>query len=98
MRGGNARLELSGRNPKLSGAPIMPIPILQNPHIRLSPPPEAARPPRIQPTDRGKRYNNGLEKPANRDDIEHPIEDETTESGSPQPQEPPASPPKTPSG
>jgi len=32
--------------------------------------------PQVQPTDRGKRYNSELEEPAERAEIEHPIEDE----------------------
>lgn len=76
MRGGNAKLELSGRNPKLSGPPIMPGFIERNPRIRLLPPPEPIIPPKIQPIDRGQRYNRELERAADQDEIEHPIEDE----------------------
>lgn len=76
MQGGGAKLELSGRNPKLSGPPIMPEPIKRYPRIQLPAPPEPIRPPTIQPSDRGQRYNRELEKAADRDEIEHPIEDE----------------------
>ena len=76
MCGGDAKLELSGRNPKLSGAVIVPGLIEQNPRIKVSSSPEAASLPQVQPTDRGKRYNSELEEPAERAEIEHPIEDE----------------------
>jgi len=76
LSGGSAKLELSGRNPKFSGTVLMPGFIESNPHIRLPLPPEPAGSPRIQPIDRGKRYNKELEEPAKQDDIEHPIEDE----------------------
>ena len=34
----------------------------------------ASVPSKVEPTDRGKRYNNDLEQPANQDDIEHPTQ------------------------
>lgn len=73
MQGGNAKFELSGRNPKLSGPIITPDVIKKRPNIRLLPPPIPVPPPKIQPEDRGKRYNSALEAAANRDEIEHPI-------------------------
>jgi len=76
MRGGGAKLELSGRNPKLTGKIITPGLIEKNSRIKSLPDPVEIQPPVMQPTDRGKRYNKGLEKAVDKDKIEHPIEDD----------------------
>ena len=77
MIGGGAKLELSGSNPKMTGTVIAPDYTKAIPPIRVPKAPVPIGPPRkIQPADRGRKYNTHLEEPASDDEIEHPIEEE----------------------
>jgi len=75
MRGGGVKMELSGANPKFTGVIIAPNLRKSMPNVRILGPPDQATPPQIQPTDRGKRYNSGLEASADPNEIEHKIEE-----------------------
>ena len=72
MQGGGARMELSSGVPKFGSSIKAPGYIKAGSKISLPKDPQTSKPPRLQPEDRGKRYNSNLDTPAKLAEIEHP--------------------------
>jgi hypothetical protein len=73
LSGGSTDVEIGGDGVKSTQkikAPEFPT---ETPSVDAPKLPEPASPPQLSPTDRGKRYNENLDEPAPRSEIEHPL-------------------------
>jgi hypothetical protein len=79
MNGGGVKMELGGGNPKFSNVIIAPEIRKTTPNITPGKIPERSAMPKIQPTDRGERYNGSLSAEAALEEVEHIIDIDTEE-------------------
>ena len=71
MEGGGALWELAKGQPRSPQVILVPDIGHYGPPVIMPSPPEPSEEPQLQPSDRGKRYNESLDKPALPDEVEH---------------------------
>lgn len=71
MEGQGALWELSHGQPRTPQVILTPNIGYYGPPVTMPTPPEPSEEPQLQPSDRGKRYNESLDSPAPLDEVEH---------------------------